>query len=235
MNYPRNKYRYDFNAPYYAEIAVENYLYAKNLLNEMLQSGQYNSDIDNELEKKKSITITFSAMAIESFLNDYAAACIGDLNYYNCYDSLNLQNKFQLIVELIMKKPFQKNCEPYGLLGKLIKNRNNLVHNKSIDSEIIDRKMSQLDDLFPESANKETNLENFDKIILDEIKKSFEKVTDAIRTLIQLVNFFEINETATSSCERMFAKYTLCLIEKEPKSKELELLINLGLNINRFK
>ena len=233
MKYPKNKYRYDFNAPYYAEIAIENYIYAKKLLYEIEKSKQY--DLDYELEKKKSIVITFSAMAIESFLNDYGAACIGDSNYYECYDSLNLQNKFQLIVQLILRKPFQKNREPYGLLSKLIKNRNNLVHNKSIDSEIINNKLPQLDNLLPGATGEKVDLEKFDEIILTETKKSFVKATDAIRALIQLVNFFEINEITTSSCERMFAKYTLCLVEKTPKSKELQLLIELGLNVNRFK
>lgn len=233
MNYPRNKYRYDFNAPYYAEIAIENYICAKKILNEIEQSKQY--ELDYELEKKESIVITFCAMAIESFLNDYGAACIGDSNYYDCYDSLNLQNKFQLIVELVLRKPFHKSREPYGLLSKLIKNRNNLVHNKSIDSEIIDSKMPKLDDSPLETIDEKFDLEKFNKIILAETKKSFEKATDAIRALIQLVNFFEINEITTSSCERMFAKYTLCLVEKTPKSKELQLLIELGLNVNRFK
>lgn len=47
----------------------------------MIKKQQYDLKSEHELEKKRSIIITFCSMAVEFFLNDYAAACIGDINY----------------------------------------------------------------------------------------------------------------------------------------------------------
>lgn len=220
MGYPKRAFRVDYLAADFAEIAVETYLDAKVLFDKIKKQGFSWFGLEmKELDKKSSIVITFCSMAIESFLNDYAAACFHDDKYYGSYDSLSIQNKFQLIVQFILQKEFKKDVEPYGLLGKLTKNRNKLVHNKSYDGNVF----------FANRQDKPSHDISY------YIQRDFNNVIDSIRAVVQLVNYFEQNDLDTSACERMFAKFTLCLVENEKINPELKVLLDLGLNVSRIK
>ena len=58
-----------------------------------IKEAEYSWDYYGEYDSmNKSVvsTIVFSAMAIEAFINDYAAACLGDLDFYDNFDKLSL-------------------------------------------------------------------------------------------------------------------------------------------------
>ena len=132
MGYPKDTFRFGCMASLYMQNAIESYIATKEIFTWITSKGEsFPQYTEENLIRKASVVIVFSAMAVESFLNDYSAAVLEDSNYYNCYDSLNICNKFQLIVQFILHKKFEKGNEPYGLLSKLVKNRNELVHNKS--------------------------------------------------------------------------------------------------------
>lgn len=223
MGYPKEAFRMGCMASLYMQNAIESYIETKEIFTWITSKGEsFPQYTEENLIRKASVVIVFSAMAVESFLNDYSAAVLEDSNYYNCYDSLNICNKFQLIVQFILHKKFEKGNEPYGLLSKLVKNRNELVHNKSQDfSEILEN---------PEKFQGEKKLD-----YLTILKEEVDKATDAIRAVVKLVNYFEENDLGTSACERMFAYYTLCYFENEPESLELKELLKLGLNVTRQK
>lgn len=223
MGYPKDAFRMGCLAPLYMENAMENYIEAKEIFDK-IQKGdeEWPQYTEENLTKKVSSVVVFCAMAIESFLNDYAAAALNDNNYYKCYDSLSIASKFQLIVQFILRKEFDKGKEPYGLLSKLTTSRNELVHNKSQDfSEILEN---------PEKFQGEKKLD-----YLTILKKEVDKATDAIRAVVKLVNYFEENDLGTSACERMFASFTLCYFENEEESLALKELLKLGLNVERQK
>ena len=223
MGYPKDTFRLGCMASLYMQNAIESYIETKEIFTWITSKGEsFPQYTEENLIRKASVVIVFSAMAVESFLNDYSAAVLEDSNYYNCYDSLNICNKFQLIVQFILHKKFEKGNEPYGLLSKLVKNRNELVHNKSQDfSEILEN---------PEKFQGEKKLD-----YLTILKEEVDKATDAIRAVVKLVNYFEENDLGTSACERMFAYYTSCYFENEPESLELKELLKLGLNVTRQK
>lgn len=229
MTYPNNYVRFDFLGQDYIEIAIENYMKAKSLFDESKAKKIKWIDFDRQtFSKKIYVVITFCAMAVESFLNDYAAACLNDDKYYDSYDSLSIQNKFQLIAQFILKKEFKKDQEPYGLLHLLTKERNKLVHNKSRDYREFEIHSS-------EALDKDTIFKELERDILSWIKDDFETATKALRTVIKLVNYFEENDLNSSACERMFAKYTFCLFENESINEELKMLISLGLKVEKQK
>lgn len=223
MGYPKDAFRMGCLAPLYMENAMENYIEAKEIFDK-IQKGdeEWPQYTEENLTKKVSIVVVFCAMAIESFLNDYAAAALNDNNYYKCYDSLSIASKFQLIVQFILRKEFDKGKEPYGLLSKLTTSRNELVHNKSFDySDILEN---------PNSIDEKDKIE-----YIDILKEDLKSATDAVRAVVKLVNYFETNDMGTSACERMFASFTLCYFENEEESLELKELLKLGLNVERQK
>lgn len=223
MGYPKDTFRFGCMASLYMQNAIESFIETKEIFHWIkTNKEEYPQYTEENLARKASVVIVFSAMAVESFLNDYAAAVLEDNNYYDCYDSLNICNKFQLIVQFILHKKFEKGNEPYGLLSKLVKNRNELVHNKSQD--------------FSGILENPTNFQGEKKFdYLTILKEDVDKATDAIRAVVKLVNYFEENDLETSACERMFAHYTLCYFENEPESLELKELLKLGLNVTRQK
>ena len=72
----------------YCEIAMEAYFHATKYY-QIIRENNYSAFSGYELsEMNKYIvkTVVFSAMSIESFLNDYAAACLGDSEFYSNFD-----------------------------------------------------------------------------------------------------------------------------------------------------
>ena len=78
--------RQNYNAILYSDIALRNYARAKEQLAEVdFSYDSYEDDLPYDLIYEYAIaTIIFSAMCIEAYLNDYAAACLGDKEFYGC-------------------------------------------------------------------------------------------------------------------------------------------------------
>lgn len=73
----------------------------------------------------------FSAFAIESFLNTYAASCMGDSVFFDNYERLSALSKIQLISAILYQEQIEKGSELYNLLKHTFAVRDQHAHNKS--------------------------------------------------------------------------------------------------------
>ncbi len=133
MSYPESYARQNCCASEFAEIAIGSYYEIVDRF-EKYKENNVDSEIVSEVSnvyKNQMKCCVFSEMAVESLLNDYAAACLGDRVFYDEYDKLSIIGKLQLIVQFLFSIPFNKSKSYYSLLKSLVKERNRLVHNKS--------------------------------------------------------------------------------------------------------
>lgn len=117
----------------YCEMAVNAY-YCAERLDKMTVSDE---DINDLLTKYRSIyklsitAVVFSAMCIEAFLNDYAAACLGDDNFYGKLEKRPTICKLEHITKKLLKTEIDESKPYYSGVIALIENRNKCVHPKS--------------------------------------------------------------------------------------------------------
>ena len=78
-----------------------------------------------------SQTIVFSAMTMESLINDFAAVSLGDSFFINHLDKLDILSKYVVITQLASQKRFPKEGQAFEHLKFLFSIRNNLIHPKS--------------------------------------------------------------------------------------------------------
>ena len=107
----------------YAEMSIDNYCIAKKLYTDIMKadckSYMFDFDIHRTFFNHVIVSVVFSAMAIEAFVNDYAVSCMGDKLFYQNFDHLSVISKLQLIAEFILKTEFDKEESYYSNL-KLI-------------------------------------------------------------------------------------------------------------------
>ena len=124
------------------------------------------------------------------FFNNYAAACLGDSEFYDNFDRLSELGKFQLISKFILKKDIDKSRSYYSNLKILVKYRDTFVHNKSRDASCYGTTLEKIN----------ASREYFDQQILkegppmldkSEIKKDFEIARISIKALKDIADFFE--------------------------------------------
>ncbi|WP_424355429.1 hypothetical protein [Methanobacterium sp. MBAC-LM] len=84
------------------------------------------------IQQSTMITVIFSVMTIESFINDYGMNYFSGAYFKNYLDKLDLKSKWVIFPKLITNKPINTDSQAFELLGKLIKLRNKLVHDKPI-------------------------------------------------------------------------------------------------------
>lgn len=130
---PASRMRKDYLAGTYCEIAMESFFEATQYAEKIEKNDYHAASISDYvfMERKTISTIVFSAMCIESFLNDYAATALGDDEFYDNFDKLSALSKFQLIAKFILKTELSKSEAYYGHMKALFKKRDTYVHNKS--------------------------------------------------------------------------------------------------------
>lgn len=92
-----------------------------------------------------AICETFSAFALESYLNTYAAACLGDRAFYDNFDRLSTISKMQLISMFLYQEEIKKGNELYDLLKHAFSTRNYHAHGKStaIESGMTEEELAE--------------------------------------------------------------------------------------------
>ena len=123
----------------YADIAMENYYHAKEHYKKLSRFELIcNESMDAEFSIKKHsvISVIFSAMCIESYLNNYAATCLGDDEFYGSFDMLSVESKFNMISSFILGVKIDKGRSYYSRLKDLVRLRNSYIHNKSQEFRI---------------------------------------------------------------------------------------------------
>ena len=164
------------------------------------------------MEKNVVITIVFSAMCIESFFNDYAAACLGDSEFYDNFDKLSELSKFELIAKFILKTTIDKEKSYYSNLKFLIKKRNSYVHNKSYKYKF-DSTLNYEDLAFFTDEGPEEELILDKKIINQELKDA----VISLKAIRDIAIFFDEHDSSAYAMSRTFG--TSCFsVESEYKS-----------------
>lgn len=173
----------------YSEVAIENYIDINNLYDELQKEEEWSHlflSLIKEFEKKMIITVVFAAMALEAFFNNYAAACLGDDEFYDSFDKLSVINKFELIVKFIIKTDIDKSQAYYYHLKILQKDRNGFVHSKSKAYELPEDVIS-----VNEIENRFNDTLKIEKRFLDDLKEELDKAENAIKALKTISLFFE--------------------------------------------
>lgn len=91
------------------------------------------NSIEKELTKSSLIVISFSAMAVEAYIYDYAARHLGDDFVKDHLDKLDTASKWIVIPKLITGKELPSKPTWLELLKSLIKTRNSIIHYKTLD------------------------------------------------------------------------------------------------------
>lgn len=150
----------------------------------------------NDLTKEVVKTVVFSAMAIEAFLNDYAAACLGDSEFYGSFDQLSPISKFELIAKFILGENVDKSKAYYCHLKKLVQNRNTFVHNKS----------SAINgyETLEEAIEAREPCESEPLIDARELKEDVTKALDALKAVRDIALFFDKYDSNVYAVKRLF-------------------------------
>lgn len=196
----------------FAEIALNHYYSSKQIYQRLLVQTYIDEteiELYHALIHNSYIVCVFSAMAIESFLNDYLAARLGDKEYYDTFDSLSIINKVNLICKLIFKINFDKSTELYACLKQLTKCRNSLVHNKSesfYETQLYKNSFAGDAIISDGSSSWEISTE-----MLKEYEQTIGMAKNAINSLINIAMFF------TKHDEESLAKFRLLGIGGYPQ------------------
>lgn len=150
----------------FTEIAREHYkfliddkpkldAYNKRVASSDEESGWFaheKSVFKNEMNKNALITIVFSAMALESYIYDFAARHTSDTFVQKYLDKLDTVSKWVIIPQMVSGKEFPREGQAFQLLSKLVRERNFLVHYKSSDVDY-----EKLDDYLNKNENRLIN------------------------------------------------------------------------------
>ena len=190
------KIRIDNLSSNYVDIAMQHYYDAKIMGNHMI----YDCDaveafqLQSDFYKHSIISIVFSHMAIEAFLNDYAATYLGDNTFYGNYDNLNTLSKFHFIATFVLQAEFDKSKSYYGLLKDLTKRRNAFVHNKSQEIDLPDSDKDIPNGVeFEYPARRDT-----------EYKQQLRETFNALKAIRELAIYFDKNDKGFNAIGRLF-------------------------------
>lgn len=193
--------RQNYNVIFYSDIALRNYVRSKELFKQLdFTGGIAEEDLIFDLFAEHVIsTIIFSTMCIEAYLNDYAAACLGDEEFYGYFDKLSIEGKFALIGKFVLLTQIDKSQSYYSRLKCLVRDRNKYTHSKSTAfvefNKLID--LSELDDedlsLWEASGIDETPYRE----MLNAAKNSLLAIRD-------IALFFDAHDSKADAIARLF-------------------------------
>ncbi|PKM62328.1 MAG: hypothetical protein CVU97_05900 [Firmicutes bacterium HGW-Firmicutes-21] len=202
--YPKHVARSNCNFSAYLDIAIKHYQQAKNMfiILKTIDNTERDPSSEHQMYDEIYISIVFSSMAVESFLNDYAATCLDDDFFYDNFDKLSVISKFCLISNFILNVKVDKAKSYYFLLKELERERNLLVHNKSKSAshlgytkdEYLEIKKQKEEGLLPEYL----------QINLIEIKKDLLKAFKGIKCLYEITLFFDKYDINIWANKRLF-------------------------------
>lgn len=223
----------------YSQIAILHYWQAKKSycrLSNFEEMCDEAIELENSLTNDSIVTITFAAMALESFFNDYAATHMGDKFFYENFDILRPMGKLKLIVRFILKADIINGSLLYNLADTLFKTRNNFVHSKSKDGSryaMTEEEYQAQKEFLLTGEGKETFLQSF-KIDLSSSKAMLETAFHSLCALREIGKFFDMHDNEQSALARLlfsniyFSSDITTLAHVQEVQKELCIPIALG-------
>ena len=89
--------------------------------------------LEDAISELSVITIVFSAIAVETYVFDYAARYLSDSYVKEYVDKLDPVSEWVIVPRLVTGRELPRNHKWFELLKSLIKERNLIVHNKSFE------------------------------------------------------------------------------------------------------
>jgi hypothetical protein len=228
MGYPMSQSRTKSLANDYVSIALKNYSEMKEKYETLrLQDTDLDAIFDyNLIYQKRIIATGFSQMAIEAFVNDYAAACLGDNEFYDNFDKLSVDGKLQLVSTFIINDRLNKNSVMYANIKALKRQRNEFIHSKSYILEESEMKnCSMKEEEYYLSYDERINITY--KNLLERIKDDLDEVKKAVKALIDIANYFDSHDENVLATLELFGYFRIPDIIKED-------LKEMGLNYNEI-
>lgn len=227
--------RENYLASMYCEMAMESFYQASvNYKKIKINNFSYDSLIEyNSMNKNMVSTIIFSVMTIESFLNDYAAACLGDSDFYDNFDKLSIISKFQLIARFILKSEIDKSESYYFYLKELIRERDKLIHNKSKKYRFqgyTEEEYKEIEALHNQESMDETPL--LDK---DNIQENFRCSLDALKAIHKICSYFDKLDSSAWATIRLFHPDGTVMGSDTEKMYKNYIFPLLGIKVRRYK
>lgn len=107
-------------------------------INELSRDNNVNEVITNffGLRTFGSMVIVYSALCLESLINDYCVFRKSSTYFKNHIDKLDTPSKWLLVPKIITNKEISSDSETYELIKDLYSLRNSLVHPKSKEVDI---------------------------------------------------------------------------------------------------
>ena len=222
--------------PTYCDIAMRAY-YDAYLLHKKIKDRDYSGECSKDrrlLEEKILITIVFSAMSIEAFFNDYAAACLGDSEFYDNFDKMSVLSKFKLIAKFILKTDIDKSKSCYSYLKSLFSQRDFYVHCKSKKSsfngytkeelEENERLIEELGIVFEEP-----------RLDSDEIKKHLRDGLNALKAIKEITEYFDCYDNNVFAFGKLFFPLEAFYMKSDDNKYKQYVLSELGIKEKDFK
>ena len=212
--------RVNFLCSSYSQIAIDNYFLAKQRIEQIKMERDYSYGVEyyDDAVHPTIITCVFAIMAIESYLNDYAAKNLGDEEFYDNFDKLSLLSKFQLISKFILRTKIDKSQSYYGNLKTAEKMRNEFVHNKSQDLSKWLNAISFFgeNDLDEGEFDEESEFNN----LMSRLNKDLKNAKNAIISMRDIACFFENHDK--NCCAFLLLFPQLMIIPKSYSSEEIK-------------
>lgn len=189
-------------ASMYCEISMEEYFKVSEIFNYLSKNDYIVSEEYNYSEMNKGVikTVVFAAMAIESFMNDYAAACLGDSEFYSNFDKLSTISKFQLIAKFILKSEINKEASYYYYLKTLFRLRDSYVHNKSAKFNM---DFSSFEDA--SEYRKYVPIECSENICdKDEVNDDYKSALNALKAIKEIAEYFDEHDSNVMAMRILF-------------------------------
>jgi hypothetical protein len=186
----------------------------------------------SQMEKGVIKCIVFSAMCVESFLNDYAAMRMGDSDFYDNFDKLKPIGKFQLIANFVLKSEFDKSKSYYSLLKDLFRLRNGFVHNKSQEADIFGFSSLEEAEAFQKESMASADFLKMSESDRKEVDLDIKNAMNSLRAVYELAKYFEENNCGYSAVEELFNTHGVIYGSEREKEYKKYVFSKLNIKIN---
>lgn len=217
--YP-HQVRTNYLASSYCELAMDHYYQALVAYDNMEKAKFHDCVIGSciRMEKHVIATVIFAQMCLESFFNDYAAACLGDSEFYDNFDKLDLKRKFLRIAKVILRAEVDKSKSYFSHLFSLIRNRNMFVHNKSHRAEFQGYSAEEFKDIY---ENREFGDSYMNKAEIADAKASMRDGLNALKAIRDIAYYFDEHDANAFALVKLMSPWGLFDSEEERKQREL--------------
>lgn len=185
----------------------------------------------SSLVKSIVSTVVFSEMSIESFFNDYAAACLGDSEFYGSFDRLSVLGKFELISKFILNTTVEKGKSYYSHLKALIKQRDEYVHNKSSYSSFQGYSAQEIEEIH--KLHQSDDFEYAEPLLeKKEINDYLRTGLNSLKAIRDIANYFDEHDSNAHSIARLF--HPSGILYSSPKEIQYKTLVlsQLGIKVD---